>query len=258
MRSNVLTHPGRLFLLVLLTAATVLASVEQVVAHAGNTSPSVIHACVNRTNGNTRIVGLTGVCTSAEDPIHWGIVGPQGPQGPAGPAGIVASFDNLAGLACTLNGTVGTVAILYATNGDATLRCVVAQSQPPSPPAAGIAGTYDVSPVIHFECVFGLAQFTVTGFVFTPSTSGSTLTVTPIGLQDRDMTGVINGNHFSVQVSSEFTGPFGNVNDSYTLDGEFQPDGTWTGTFQAFFSGGGAELFGCTGQAYPNLVGTHQ
>src|SRR5262245_597048 len=198
MTSEVRTHPGRLFLLVLFTAATVLASVEQVVAHAGNTSPSVIHACVNRTNGNTRIVGPTGSCTAAEDATHWGIVGPQGPQGPAGPAGIVASFDNLAGLACTLNGTVGTVAILYATNGDATLRCVVAQSQPPSPPAAGIAGTYDVTPVIHFECVFGLAQFTVTGFVFTPSTSGSTLTVTPIGLQDRDMTGVINGNHFSV------------------------------------------------------------
>src|SRR5262249_36814681 len=82
-------------------------------------------------------------------------------------------------------------AILYATNGDATLRCVVAQSQPPSPPAAGISGTYDVSPVIHFECVFGLAQFTVTSFVFTPSTSDSTLTVTPVGLPARALTGVI-------------------------------------------------------------------
>jgi hypothetical protein len=166
MTPEVRTQPGRLFLLTLFTAATVLASVEQVGAHAGNTSPSVIHACVNRTNGNTRIVGLTGSCSSAEDASHWGIVGPQGPQGPAGPAGpagVVASFDSLAGLACTLNGAVGMVAILYADNGDATLRCVV--SQPPPPPASGISGTYDVSPTIQYNCLF-VAGFTVTDFVF--------------------------------------------------------------------------------------------
>src|SRR5262249_23518292 len=127
MTSEVLTHAGRLLLLMLLTAATVLASAGEVGAHAGNTTPSLIHPCVNRPNGNTRIGGRTGSCPAAEDPTHWGIVGPQGPAGAPGPAGIVASFDNLAGLACTLNGTVGTVAILYAPNGDATLRCVVAQ-----------------------------------------------------------------------------------------------------------------------------------
>ena len=127
-------------------------------------------------------------------------------------------------------------------------------SQPPPPPADGISGTYDVSPDIQFSCALGLAGFTVTDFVF--AASATALTVTPVGLTDRDMTGVLNGNNFSVQVSSSFGGPFGTVYDSYSLTGEFQPDGTWTGTFQAFFTGGGAELFGCTGQVYPNLVGT--
>ena len=63
-----------------------------------------------------------------------GLQGPQGPQGadgPQGPAGLIDTFDHLAGLPCTREGLTGSVAILYAPNGDATLRCVT--PLPPGP-----------------------------------------------------------------------------------------------------------------------------
>jgi len=70
-------------------------------AHAGNTDPNVIHACVNNLTKIIRDVGVSGTCltspsVAAEIAEHWaivgpagaqGAVGPQGPQGPAGPAG---------------------------------------------------------------------------------------------------------------------------------------------------------------------------
>ncbi|HEY3068179.1 MAG TPA: hypothetical protein VGL09_20485, partial [Methylomirabilota bacterium] len=76
-----------------------------------------------------------------------GPAGAQGPAGPQGPAGTLAAFDALAGLGCTRNGTAGTISLFYAANGDATLRCVL-----PPPPASPLAGTYALSPQIHFSC----------------------------------------------------------------------------------------------------------
>jgi hypothetical protein len=81
-----------------ITAALLLAALPAVASgHAGNTSPDVIHACVNNLTKIARIVGVTGSCLTtpsslAETAAHWGggsegPVGPAGPSGPAGPAG---------------------------------------------------------------------------------------------------------------------------------------------------------------------------
>jgi Collagen triple helix repeat (20 copies) len=83
-----------------ITAALLLAALPAVASgHAGNTSPDVIHACVNNLTKIARIVGVTGSCLTtpsslAETAAHWGggsegPVGPAGPTGPAGPAGPV-------------------------------------------------------------------------------------------------------------------------------------------------------------------------
>ena len=66
-------------------------------AHAGVSDPGVIHACVQRSSGQVRIVGVNGTCSGSEDPLHWSVVsagagaqglqGPMGPPGPMGPAG---------------------------------------------------------------------------------------------------------------------------------------------------------------------------
>jgi hypothetical protein len=70
-------------------------------AHGGD--PSLVHACVNNSNGVTRIVMPNISCQPNESPRHWaiqGTVGPvgqqgvagapgaQGPPGPAGPQGV--------------------------------------------------------------------------------------------------------------------------------------------------------------------------
>ena len=57
-------------------------------AHAGNTSTSVVHACVK--NGVVRIVGANGrKCKRGERTLHWPAIGSTGPGGPGGPTGPV-------------------------------------------------------------------------------------------------------------------------------------------------------------------------
>ncbi len=56
--------------------------------------------------------------------------GPRGPEGPPGPPGPpLASFDELDGIHCTLEGQPGLLQISYSPDGTASLRCVV--SAPP-------------------------------------------------------------------------------------------------------------------------------
>jgi hypothetical protein len=73
-------------------AAIVLALPSIAEAHAGNTDPNAIHACVGILTKIVRIVGVTGACLSvpaqlAESPAHWATAGPPGPAGEPGPAG---------------------------------------------------------------------------------------------------------------------------------------------------------------------------
>src|SRR5262249_40498915 len=48
---------------------------------------NVIHACVQYSNGNLRIVGPHEKCGRHEGSLEWNKMGPQGPAGPAGPQG---------------------------------------------------------------------------------------------------------------------------------------------------------------------------
>jgi hypothetical protein len=47
----------------------------------------LIHGCVNKTTGDTRIVSSGTDCTADETSLEWGIMGLQGAPGPAGPQG---------------------------------------------------------------------------------------------------------------------------------------------------------------------------
>lgn len=58
-----------------------------VYAHAGNSSPDMIHACVQQGSHEVRIVGVDGSCNRSETAFHWSINGPAGQPGPAGPMG---------------------------------------------------------------------------------------------------------------------------------------------------------------------------
>ena len=72
--------------------ATVLAlalSVGAFVTWAHGGDPTVVHACVNNSNGVVRIVMPNIACQPNESARHWAIQGPAGPPGSEGPVGPV-------------------------------------------------------------------------------------------------------------------------------------------------------------------------
>jgi hypothetical protein len=56
-------------------------------AHVYGGAPSVVHACVKKSNGDVRIIAPGGTCKANETPLDWNIAGPSGPPGPQGPTG---------------------------------------------------------------------------------------------------------------------------------------------------------------------------
>ena len=62
-----------------------LVSVTFASAHGGNTA--LIHACVNNTSGEIKIIGANANCPNNYRPLDWNIQGPAGQQGSIGPAG---------------------------------------------------------------------------------------------------------------------------------------------------------------------------
>ena len=64
-----------------------LVSVTLVSAHGGNTA--LIHACVNNTSGEIKIIGANATCPNNYRALDWNIQGPVGQQGPIGPVGPV-------------------------------------------------------------------------------------------------------------------------------------------------------------------------
>ncbi|HKP48097.1 MAG TPA: hypothetical protein VJT50_15960 [Pyrinomonadaceae bacterium] len=71
-------------------AALFIGLATLLVAAAASTSPppaTVLEACVNKTNGNMRLVDATTVCHHNEKRVQWNVTGPTGPAGPAGATG---------------------------------------------------------------------------------------------------------------------------------------------------------------------------
>ena len=61
--------------------------VSVLAGHAEAAPPDLIHACVQRRTGDTRIVRAGEACRPFEQLVVWNVAGPQGPIGPQGPAG---------------------------------------------------------------------------------------------------------------------------------------------------------------------------
>lgn len=75
------------WLVVLNVVLISLMSVTLVSAHGGNTA--LIHACVNNTSGEIKIVNPNVNCPNNYRALDWNIQGPTGQQGPIGPVGPV-------------------------------------------------------------------------------------------------------------------------------------------------------------------------
>jgi hypothetical protein len=121
---------GALFLLLAAAAGVAFARIPD--------ADGTIHGCRNVSTGALRVIGSRAHCRDNEKRLDWNVRGPAGPQGPPGPQGEpgpgLASFEGLAGLACTLGADQGSIEIDYEpASGEAIVRCVVA-----APPAATI------------------------------------------------------------------------------------------------------------------------
>ena len=57
-------------------------------ATAGAVPSDLIHACVQKKTGHTRIVRAGEACRPSEQLVVWNVTGPQGSAGPAGPQGL--------------------------------------------------------------------------------------------------------------------------------------------------------------------------
>ena len=95
-------------------------------------SQGAYHGCVSAKNGALRVINPSESCKQGETAITWNQTGPQGdigPQGIAGPAGpALSSLNALNGIACSVGGQPGTVALSFATGNVATVTCVVSGS----------------------------------------------------------------------------------------------------------------------------------
>ncbi len=79
------------YVVVALVAAAVTGGVSWADSGGGGT----IQACVNDTNGNTRIVTTTpDDCRTHEIAKTWNVIGPPGPTGPRGPSDAYDGFRN--------------------------------------------------------------------------------------------------------------------------------------------------------------------
>ena len=82
-------------------------------AHDGNSSASVVHACVAKNDGSVRIVGVSGACKKNETTAHWSIAGPQGPAG--GGLRVVDSNGAVVGL--LVGGPIGDTTVIMSFAG---------------------------------------------------------------------------------------------------------------------------------------------
>ncbi len=53
---------------------------------------TTVFACIKKSDGAARIVGLSGHCRDSESPIQWNVSGTQGPTGPTGPQGALMGW----------------------------------------------------------------------------------------------------------------------------------------------------------------------
>lgn len=239
-------------------------------------SAGIVHGCVASSGLIRGIDETTGSCRSSDQTLSWysvsgadavfgskasvaalqsDVVGAQNAitgiqtQLTALQSASLTSFNQLHGLPCTRNGSVGVISIIYNEAGDARLNCVLSPSDPPpgGPPSGNFSGIYNLTNDILYSCDGGVGIVLVIDG-FTLWQPGTNLIVSPRlaggGTEPVDMTGVVSGNSFSV-VGVRTAG---SVVETYSLNGVFQTNNTFTGTFQVTVEG--ESFFNCPNQSY--------
>ena len=116
--------------------------------HPGNVSSDELDLSI----GATGPPGPRGDMGPQGPPGPRGDPGGPGPAGPPGPPGTLASFDEVRGLPCTLNGQAGTITLTYASNtGTASIICVVSAGGAPAGPPVDVVLLVDTTGSMNDE-----------------------------------------------------------------------------------------------------------
>ncbi|HET6462819.1 MAG TPA: FlgD immunoglobulin-like domain containing protein [Candidatus Krumholzibacteria bacterium] len=111
------------------------------------------------------------------------------------------------------------------------------------------SGTYTSTPPVSYNCALGLVTFNVTSWAI--SIQGSQITVHPNSSHVDPLVGVINCQTGSFTATKTIAG---SCTETYTLTGQVQTAMSWTGTFQAQFTGAQCSAFTfdpCVSHSFP-------
>lgn len=111
---------------------------------------------------------------------------------------------------------------------------------------AELSGTYNISPTVAYACASGAFDLNISALDF--QIVGSTLTVSGA---PAEMIGTVTNGSFSAQGIVT-----GTVPETYTLNGSFLDENTWSGTLEVAF-GGLVHLTDCMNQSF-NVVGVRE
>jgi hypothetical protein len=116
------------------------ATPTQITAYLPNATLPGSYLIVVHTGAQKNDVAQFDVTIGAAGPQGaQGLPGLQGPQGPKGDMGVLASFNDVNGLPCSVAGTAATMVVSFASNGVATLTCNL---PPPPVPPDGFNNTF--------------------------------------------------------------------------------------------------------------------
>jgi len=120
--------------------------------------------------------------------------------------------------------------------------CAAPDDQPVVP-----SGTYTLSPGIYYSCAYGLVTLNYNMFTFI--VNGSSMSVQPMMNGGCTMIGTYDQQTHAFNVGCTF---YGTCDETYGLQGTFDPDNSWAGTWSVSFQG---LCFGCTYQSV-SITGT--
>ena len=103
---------GLLALIAVCAAGATLAATSIPDAH------GVIHACRKAKNGRLRVASSAKRCRGNERALKWNVRGPEGEPGPA-----ISDIAQLDGIACSVDGSAGTVDLAWNPQNEAVLEC---------------------------------------------------------------------------------------------------------------------------------------
>ena len=110
-----------------------------------------------------------------------------------------------------------------------------------------VFGPYSSVPTVSYSCGFGLISFNYSAWIFTNRGSGNIEVAGSPSGSPPVLTGTLNCGDSTFDVGASIPGA---CTETYSLQGRFSSDTSWSGTFRAMFTGG-SNCMDCMTQTFP-------